>query len=56
MEWALAKARMKELLDASLVKFSKGEYESTIILPTKKDIFGNWIGYQTCGDYRPINK
>jgi hypothetical protein len=56
MEWALAKAQMKELLDARLVKFSKGKYASTTILPTKKDIFGNWIRCQICGDYRPINK
>jgi hypothetical protein len=47
---------MKELLDARLVKFSKGEYASTKILPTKKDSFGNWIGCQMCVDYRPINK
>jgi hypothetical protein len=47
---------MKELLDARLVKFSNGEYASTTILPTKKDIFGKWIGCQMCGDYRPINK
>jgi hypothetical protein len=56
MEWALAKAQMKELLDAKLVEFSKGEYVSTTILHTKKDIFGNWTGFQMCKDYRPINK
>jgi len=56
MEWALEKAQMKELLDARLVKFSKGEYVSTTLLPTKKDIFGNWVGCQMCGNYRPINK
>jgi hypothetical protein len=40
MEWALAKAQMKKLLDVRLLEFSKGEYASTTILSTNKDIFG----------------
>ncbi len=30
-----------KLLDTSLVELFKGEYTSTTIMPTKKNIFGN---------------
>jgi hypothetical protein len=33
------------------VELSKREYASTTIMPTKKDIFGNWTKCQMCGDY-----
>jgi hypothetical protein len=26
------------------------------MMPTKKDIFGNWTEWRMCGDYRPVNK
>jgi uncharacterized protein (DUF1810 family) len=42
-------------LDASLVELSKGDYVSTV-MPTKKDIFGNWTEQRMCGDYRLFNK
>jgi hypothetical protein len=25
-------------------------------MPTKKDIFGNWIKGHMCGDFHPMNK
>ncbi len=32
------------------------EYASAIVMPTKKDIFGNWMEQCMCGDYHPVNK
>ncbi len=44
------------MLDVSLVELSRGDYASAIMMPTKKDIFGNWTEWRMCGDYRPVNK
>jgi hypothetical protein len=41
MKRALVQAWTIKLLDAGLVELLKGEYASTIIVPTNKDIFGN---------------
>lgn len=49
-------AHTRELLDASLVEISNGEYTSTIVMPPKKNIFGNWTEKEMCGDYWPSNK
>jgi hypothetical protein len=50
MERTLVKACMEELLEASLVELSKGEYASAIIMPTKKDVFDNgWTLHLICG-------
>ena len=45
-----------ELWDAGLVELSNGEYASATVMPSKKDIYGNWTEKRMCGDYRPINK
>ncbi len=39
----LVQTQMTELLDASIVELSRGEYASTTVMLAKKDIFGNWI-------------
>ena len=52
----LIKTRTKELFDAQLVEFSNGEYASTTVMLSKKDIFGNWIEKLMGGIYQPINK
>jgi hypothetical protein len=40
---------MKELLEASLVKLSKGEYALAIIMTTKKDVFDSgWTLHLIC--------
>jgi disulfide oxidoreductase YuzD len=44
------------LIDVGLVKLSRGEYASAIMMPTKKDIFGNWMEHYMCRDYHVINK
>jgi hypothetical protein len=41
VERALVHVQTTKLLDAGLVELSRGEYASTIVMPTKKDIFGN---------------
>jgi len=43
-------------LDASLVEPLRDEYASTIMMPTKKEIFGNRMEWHMCGDYCPVNK
>jgi hypothetical protein len=55
MKGALVQARTIVLLDANLVELSRGEYASTIVMPTKKDIFGNWTKWHMCGDYHLVN-
>jgi hypothetical protein len=42
MERVLVKTQTEELWQARLVELSKGEYELITIMPTKKNIFGNW--------------
>lgn len=56
VERTLVQAQTLKLLEASLVDLFKGGYASTIVLPIKKDNFGNWTKCCMCGDYRPINK
>jgi len=41
MERALVQIRITKLLDVGLVELLRGDYVSTIMIPTKKDIFGN---------------
>ena len=50
------RTRCTELLSAGLVELSNGEYACATVMPTKKDIFGNWIEKRMCGDYRPANR
>ena len=45
-------AHCQELLAARLIKLSNGEYACVVIMPSKKDIFGNWTEKRMCGDYR----
>ena len=50
------KTRCMELLSARLVELSDGEYACAIVMPAKKDIFGNWTEKRMYGDYRLVNK
>jgi hypothetical protein len=56
MEKDLVYVQTTKLLDANLVELLKGDYASTIMMPTKKNIFGNWTKRYMCGDYRLVNK
>jgi hypothetical protein len=47
---------MLDLLEAGLVELSHGEYALGTVMPTKKDVHGNYMDRWMCGDYRPINQ
>jgi hypothetical protein len=49
MEKALVKIQTEGLWQARLVELSKGEYALTTIMPTKKNIFGNWTKVKCVG-------
>jgi len=38
------------------VELLRGEYASTTVMLTKKNIFGNWTEWRMCGDYCLVNK
>ena len=48
--------RCRELLAANLIKLPNREYAYATVVPSKKDIFGNWTKKRMCGDYRPVNR
>jgi hypothetical protein len=56
MERDLIRSRTLDLLEVGLVELSHGEYASATVMPTKKDVHGNYIDRRMCGDYRPINR
>jgi hypothetical protein len=58
MERKMIQPRTKELVEAGLVELAPPdcEYASVTVMPTKKDIYGNWTEKRMCGDYRKINK
>jgi hypothetical protein len=57
-ERKMIQARTVELVEAGLVELvpSDCEYASATVMPSKKDIYGNWTKKRMCGDYRRINK
>ena len=54
--WIGVQARCQELLGARLIKLSNREYACAMVMPSKKNIFGNWMEKRMCGDYRPVNR
>jgi hypothetical protein len=58
VEYKMIQARTKKLVEAGLVELAPPdcEYASATVMPSKKDIYGNWIEKRMCGDYRKINK
>ncbi len=56
VERTLVQARITKFLDVGLLELSRGEHASTIVMPAKKDIFGNWTEHRMCGDYHSVNK
>jgi hypothetical protein len=57
-ERKMIQARTAELVKAGLVELAPPdcEYASAMIMPSKKDIYGNWTEKKMCRDYRRINK
>jgi hypothetical protein len=58
VERKMIQARTAELLGAGLMELASSdcEYASAMVMPFKKDIYGNWTEKRMCGDYRRINK
>jgi hypothetical protein len=58
VEYKMIQARTIELLGAGLVELASSdcEYASATVMPSKKDIYGNWTKKRMYGDYRRINK
>ena len=58
VERKIIQARTAELLGAGLVELASSdcEYAFATIMPSKKDIYGNWTKKRMCGDYRRIDK
>jgi hypothetical protein len=54
----MIQARTAELVEAGLVELAPPdcEYASATVMPSKKDIYGNWTEKRMCEDYRRINK
>jgi hypothetical protein len=57
-EQKMIQACTAELMKAGLVELAPPDYEyaSATVMPSKKDIYGNWTEKRMCGDYRIINK
>jgi hypothetical protein len=57
-ERKMIQAHTSELVEARLVELAPPdcEYASVTVMPSKKDIYGNWTKKRMCGDYRRINK
>jgi hypothetical protein len=58
VEHKMIQAHTKELVEAGLVELAPPdcEYASAMVVPSKKDNYGNWTEKRMCGDYRRINK
>jgi hypothetical protein len=58
VEHKMIQARTKELVGTGLVELvpPNCKYASATVMPSKKDIYGNWTEKKMCGDYRRINK
>jgi hypothetical protein len=58
VERKMIQVRTIELLGAGLVELASSdcEYASATVMPSKKDIYGNWIEKRMYGDYKRINK
>jgi hypothetical protein len=54
----MIQAHTAELVEAGLVELAPPdcEYASATVMPSKKDIYGNWTEKRMCGDHRRINK
>ncbi len=50
MERDLIRSQTLDLLEVGLVELSHGEYASATVMPTKKDVHGNYTDRQMCGD------
>ncbi|CAI7759760.1 unnamed protein product [Closterium sp. NIES-53] len=50
------KEKIKELLEAGLIRRSESEYATPTVVATWKDLTGEVLSRRMCGDYRALNK
>ncbi|CAI7905126.1 unnamed protein product [Closterium sp. NIES-54] len=52
----VCKEKVKELLEAGLIRRSESEYATPIVVAARKDLIGEILSRRMCGDYRALNK
>jgi len=48
--------RSRGLWAIGLIELSNGKYTCTTIMPSKKNVFGNWMENWMCRNYRRVNR
>ncbi|CAI7817161.1 unnamed protein product [Closterium sp. NIES-54] len=52
----ICKEKIKELLEAGLIRRSESEYATPTVVAVRKDLTGEVLSRRMCGDYRALNK
>ncbi|CAI7841273.1 unnamed protein product [Closterium sp. NIES-53] len=52
----ICKQKIKELLEAGLIRQSEPEYATPTVVAARKDLMGEVLSRRMCGDYRALNK
>ncbi|CAI7845145.1 unnamed protein product [Closterium sp. NIES-54] len=52
----VCKEKVKELLEAGLIRRSESEYATPMVVAARKDLTGEILSRRMCGDYRALNK
>ncbi|CAI7829329.1 unnamed protein product [Closterium sp. NIES-53] len=50
------KEKIKELLEAGLIRRSESEYATPTVVAARRDVTGEVLSRRMCGDYRALNK
>ncbi|CAI5473541.1 unnamed protein product [Closterium sp. Yama58-4] len=53
---AICREKIKELLEAGLIRRSESEYATPTVVAARKDLTGEVLSRRMCGDYRDLNK
>ncbi|CAI7814182.1 unnamed protein product [Closterium sp. NIES-54] len=52
----ICREKIKELLEAGLIRRSESEYATRTVVAARKDLTGEVLSRRMCGDYRDLNK
>ncbi|CAI7864533.1 unnamed protein product [Closterium sp. NIES-54] len=52
----ICKEKIKELLEAGLIRRSESEYATPTVVAARRDLTGEVLSRRMCGDYRALNK
>ncbi|CAI7926010.1 unnamed protein product [Closterium sp. NIES-54] len=52
----ICREKIKELLEAGLIRRSESEYATPTVVAARKDMTGEVLSRRMCGDYRDLNK